>query len=120
MANSPLLLKNYVMKYLSFKAVDQEINALNTILWTNGGEQVCINRDISALLNILTTRQFNGLIRHMFVIMKRLNSTPQHLVEIPTYNPNEGEDKLYPFISNLMNGNDYLATYFIIALYTYF
>lgn len=118
--SSTNLLHTYITKYKSFRGVDKEISRLYKMTFPLYNNYIIINKEITILLNLLTATQFNGLIRHTFINMKRDNKLCMNDdvgVLIPIY---IGDSSRYDFIRNLFATRDFVLEYFILSLYTYF
>lgn len=116
--SSPVLLRNYITKYVSFKGVEREINRLE-IKYPSYKPHVFLNQEITILLNILTSKQLNGLIRNTFITMKRMNVLTED-IKVPIFEQSWEDESQVDFMHRVCDIHPCVKEHFIIALYTYF
>lgn len=118
--NSPVLLRNYITKYISFKGIEKEASRLE-VKYLNTKLPVLLNREVTILINLLTPTQLNGLIRNTFIMMRRMNALMED-VKIPFFMSSSQEHKEanIDFVMDVCKTCPLVKEYLVIALYTYF
>lgn len=118
--NSSMLLRNYITKYISFKGIEKEAGRLE-VKFSDPKLPIILNREITILINLLTPTQLNGLIRHTFIVMKRMNVLIED-VKIPLFTSSSQEHNVskIDFVMGVCKTYPLVEEYLIIALYTYF
>ena len=118
--NSPVLFRNYITKYISFKGIEKEVSRLE-VKYSNNKLPVFLNREITILINLLTPTQLNGLIRNTFIMMKCMNALIDD-VKIPLFvsSSQENDASNIDFVMGLCKTCPLFEEYLVIALYTYF
>jgi len=118
--DSHILLTNYVTKYLSFKNVNDVILKLKCNN-NNKNNNICfLNEEITLLLNLFTKKQINGLIRNVFIQMRRLDMLNDNNYKIPQIDNNDIGKTNIEYIIELCNKYEHVTEFLVASMYTYF